>query len=542
MVSPDGRSIAFVDTGGHERLYIRRLDRLEAAPVPGSEGVNSRPFWSADSRRLGFFAGGKLNTVSADGGDLQTLIDGLIGNGGSYSGAWSSAGAILFTQAGKPIYRIPETGGTATPVLSFNKSRGETAQLLSCFLPDGKHFLYTSTGQKGVDTYEGSLDGSKPVRVLSSAAVLGFSRPEHDRTGYLLYYSGGQILLKRVDPRSSRSSNNVILVRTAPSNCLLCSSTAGTFLATNTAGSIGGGTLAYVQDAASRQITWVSREGGTVEQAANRPSGQLADVRISPDQQHLLFARADAIWLAYAQGAGATRLTFNEGSASTPVFSPDGNRIAYTSEQSTIVIRTANGTGAPETVFKTSMEVHPASWSPSGEWLACIIGEPLHFDIDLIPVSPGRKPLTLVSEANMEAYQPQFSPDGRWIAYTSNESGTYQIYVVNVPSAAGGSAVPGRWQVSTAGGQQPRWRADGKELFFVSQEGEMMSVKINANAKGLRASTAEPLFSTGIIPVGPAYRYDVTADGRRFVLLKTVNGGAAPLKVIVNWSAAFGAQ
>lgn len=548
-VSPDGRSIAFVQAKTNLDVYIRRLDRLENILVPGSETSNSHPFWSPDSKRLGFFAGGKLNTANLDSGDVQTLIDGLVGNATSYSGAWSRTGAILFTQAGKPIYRLPETGGPATPLLSFDGSRGETAQLLGSFLPDGKHFLYTSLSREGTDIYEGSLDGSKPVRVLNSAAVLGFGRPVHARTGYLLFYSRNQILLRPFDPGSARVSGNAVLVQTGVNNSVTLSPNASAFVAAGINGSISNGTLVYDDlYSASRQITWLSREGQPVDQGEDRNSGRFMDVRISPDQQSLAFARLDRnsdVWLAYARHEGTTRLTFNEGNALSPVFSPKGDRIAYTSARSggsAILIRAANGTGAPETLLSTRTEVHAASWSPNGKWLACIIGEPGRWDIDLLPVVQDSKLVPLVNTP-FDEYQPQFSPDGRWIAYTSNESGRYEIYIVNAPQTADGSArVQGRWQISTTGGQQPRWGADGKELFFISQQGEMLSVKIDSTANGVQASVPQPLFPTGLVPIGPTYLYDVSADGRRFVLLKPVSGVAPPLRVIVNWASAFGLQ
>jgi Tol biopolymer transport system component len=271
-------------------------------------------------------------------------------------------------------------------------------------------------------------------------------------------------------------------------------------------------------------------------------------VRISPDRQYVAFSRLDRgsdIWLAYVRHEGTVRLTFNEGYAFTPVFSPDGNRIAYTSERnggSAILIRAANGTGTPEMLLSTRTEVHAASWAPNGKWLACIVGEPGRWDIDLLPVVHGSKLVPLVNTP-FDEYQPQFSPDGRWVAYTSNDSGRYEIYIVNAPLATGGSGrVQGRWQISTTGGQQPRWRADGKELFFISQQGEMMSVKIDSTVNGVQASVPQPLFPTGLVPIGPTYLYDVSADGRRFVLLKPLSGVAPPLRVIVNWASAFGVR
>lgn len=184
--------------------------------------------------------------------------------------------------------------------------------------------------------------------------------------------------------------------------------------------------------------------------------------------------------------------------------------------------------------------MHPVSWSPNGKWLACMIGEPGRWDIDLLPVTQGAKLVPFVNTP-FDEYQPQFSPDGRWVAYTSNESGRYEVYVVNAPRVAGGSAaVQGRWQISTAGGQQPRWRADGKELVFISQKGEMMAVKIDSKASGIQASVPQPLFPTGLVPIGPTYLYDVSADGRRFVLLKPASSVTPPLRVVVNWASAFG--
>jgi eukaryotic-like serine/threonine-protein kinase len=167
------------------------------------------------------------------------------------------------------------------------------------------------------------------------------------------------------------------------------------------------------------------------------------------------------------------------------------------------------------------------------------VGEPGRWNIHLLPLVRQRKPVILAATP-FDEYQPQFSPDGRWIAYTSNESGRYETYVVNVPEAAGGrSGDQGKWQISTAGGQQPRWRRDGKELFFLSTEGKMMAVNIDASGQGFRASAPALLFTTALIPIGPPYLYDVTADGRRFVALNPVGGATTPLSVIVNWADAL---
>ncbi len=202
-VSPDGRSVAFVGGGsGGLGIYLRKLDSLEVKPLPGSAGADSLPFWSPDSKRIGFFTAGKLKTVAVDDGNVQTLADGLTGVGSRLSGGWGSSGAILLCEVGKPIYRIPDSGGEATPVLPFDTSRHETAQYMADFLPDGKHFLYTSISEKGAGIFEGSLDGSKPVLVLDSATSLGYARPAHATTGYLLFYRQGQILLRPFDPAS----------------------------------------------------------------------------------------------------------------------------------------------------------------------------------------------------------------------------------------------------------------------------------------------------------------------------------------------------
>ncbi len=183
-----------------------------------------------------------------------------------------------------------------------------------------------------------------------------------------------------------------------------------------------------------------------------------------------------------------------------------------------------------------------SSWSHDGHGLATIVGEPGRWGIYLLPLARDRKPVPLVTTP-FDEYQPQFSPDGRWIAYTSNESGRYETYVVNTPEAAGGAAAArGKWQISTSGGQQPRWRADGKELFFLSLTGEMMMVNIESNANMLQASAPTALFTTGLIPVGPPYVYDVSSDGRRFVALNPVAGGARPITVMVNWDAAMSAR
>ncbi len=523
------------------RIYLRKLDSLEVKPLPGSEGADSLPFWSPDSKRIGFFTAGKLKTVAVDDGNVQTLADGLTGIGSRIGSGWGSSGAILLCEAGKPIYRIADNGGAATPVLPFDTSRHETAQYMADFLPDGKHFLYTSISENGAGIYEGSLDGSKPVLVLNSATNLGYARPAHATTGYLLFYRQGQILLRPFDPAIARVSGSTEVLQSGVSGSANPDEAS---MVTAKLGSISAKTLVFGSPfAGARQITWLSREGKTVEIVGD--AGTITDVQISPDQRRLVFARREGsfdIWFANLQRGGTTRVTFNESFASSPVFSPDGNRIAYFSsgnDGSAILVRSSNGTGGAEKVFETTKRVQATSWSPDGQWLASIVGEPGRWDIYLLPLARDRKAVPLVT-TRFDEYQPQFSPDGRWIAYTSKESGRYETYVVNTPAAAGGTAAAqGKWQISTSGGQQPRWRRDGKELFFLSLTGEMMTVNVESSANSFRASAPASLFTTSLIPIGPPYLYDVSSDGRRFVALNPVGGGARPITVMVNWDAAM---
>jgi len=543
-VSPDGRAIAFIriDPTRGPALYVRRLDALEVKPVPGSENATSRPFWSPDSRRIGFFAEGKLKVVSPEGGDIRVLANGLLGGRPSLSGAWNSAGDIVFNQLGNPVSRIAETGGAITPVLLFDASRQETGQLVADFLADGKHFLYTSSGHGEVDIYEGSLDGSKPVLVLPSAAVLGYARPAQGGPGYMFFYKEGQILLRPFDEVRHHVYGNTFGVATEVSSSSL--PTSGTFLATTTLGSISNSTLAFAKSfGLSRQLAWVARDGKPAESTGE--AGNLADVQISPDQHRLAFTRADHgsdIWLADLDRGSTTRVTFSEGSAGSPIFSPDSARIAYSVEGPDgykAVVRSSSLTGGTETIFAAKSRMELSGWSRDGEWLAAIIGDPGRWDIQLLPVKRERKPVPLVVTP-FDEYQPQFSPDGRWIAYTSNESGRYETYVVNAPDTVGGRArVQGKWQISTAGGQQPRWRADTKELFYLSLEGQMMAANIESGEDAFRASVPASLFTTALVPIGPPCLYDVTADGRRFVLLSPAAGATPTLSVVVNWAGAL---
>ena len=348
--------------------------------------------------------------------------------------------------------------------------------------------------------------------------------------------------MRPFDPASARVSGATFAVGTDVISAAIPAM--GAFLDTTMLGSISSGTLVFARPfGLARQMTWFSRDGKPAEQIGD--PGNLADIRISPDQRRIVFTRADAgpdVWLADLDRGGATRVTFSEGTATSPVFSPDGARIAYASDRpggSKVLIRPSNLAAGTETVFESTRRVQLGSWSPDGQWLAAILGETGRWDVHLLPLARERKPV-IVASTPFDEYEPEFSPDGRWIAYTSNESGRYETYVVNVPEAAGGrSGVQGKWQISTAGGQQPRWRGDGKELFFLSLEGQMMAVNIESSGHGFRASAPARLFATALIPTGPVYLYDVAADGRRFVVLNPLDGAAPPLSVVVNWATAL---
>jgi Tol biopolymer transport system component len=522
-LSPDGRHLAFVATpsGSEPLLWIRSLDSLAARPLPGTTDA-SQPFWSPDSRFVAFTAAGNLKRVDIATGVVQTICDcdGL-------AGTWSSNGVILFTSFksgwGSAIERVPAGGGQPTPVIRLDPLRGETRHDWPQFLPDGRHFSYVvkSAQPDFAGIYIASLDGSDRTRLLSDDSQALYVPP-----GYLVFRREGTVFAQRFDAATLKLSGDALpIVRDVASNFV---TGRGVFSASNT------GALAYraVEDTV---LTWFDR-GGTALGPIG-PPGHYRHPAISPDGRTVAIARLDPrvgtedIWLISDHGAGAP-FTFDPGWEYAPTWSPDGTRIVFASRRggrSALYVKPLTNAASEELLL--SLPSFPLDWSHDGRFVLFAQDG----GISTLPLVGERKPFAVVQTKTINGLEGQLSPDGRWLAYDSDETGTFEVYVRPFHGTS-----DSKWQISSDGGIEPKWRRDGKELFYLSSNHRLMAVRIRVTPT-FKADPPTALFETAALGTHLAIigrnQYDIAPDGKRFLISAPARGSSKPITVVVNWPA-----
>ena len=535
-VSPDGRRLAFVAVrGGTGHLWVRPIGSLDAQPLPGTEGAVQSPFWSPDSRMLGFFVGGKLKTVDASGGPVQILSD-APGNGSDRGGTWNRDGVIVFnaTVTGTGLSRVSANGGEPTPVTTLDASRKETAHRHPFFLPDGRHFVYFAVPSNTIRV--GSLDSKETTPLF-----LADSRAVYAAPGYLLFIRQNTLLAQPFDAaRLTLTGETIPFVEQVPANRVTSS---GAFSAS------ANGVVAFRTGASATptQLTWVDRAGRPLG-----PIGQPGVYRnpaLSPDGSKLAVEMIEPagltsdVWLLELARGVASRFTFDPADDIYPVWSPDGTRIAFGSGRNggafNMYQKLSNGAGADEILLKADgVETAPYDWSRDG---AIVIRHNAAgvFSLGLMASSGDRKVSVFQAGASgINKVQGQVSPDGRWLAYASNESGRYEVFVQSFPNAGG------KWQISKDGAVHPRWRGDSKELFYYAADGRLMAVPIKGDT-ALDVGAAVPLFTARmlggpVVTLGLKQQYDVTRDGQRFLLNSlTEESAPSPITVVLNWTSAL---
>jgi eukaryotic-like serine/threonine-protein kinase len=523
-VSPDGHYVVMSTSEGS--LSVRALDSLQTQSLAGTRGA-TYPFWSADSRYIGFFADGKLKKISVNGGPAQALCDvPVVARGGT----WNREGVILFaTKDG--LSRVPAAGGAPVAVTKL-----EGLSLRNpVFLPDGRRFLYVALQGKDNGIYSGSLDSKESRRIV----------PDQSQPAYfddhLLFVRDQTLMAQPVDPKTMNSKGDLFPVAeqvsstTAAGERLYSISENGVLIYQT--GGIGGETQHLWFDRAGKELGAV---GGPVRSAEN--------FALSPDGKRVVIERlagsGSDLWISDLEHSTESRFTFDAGRNVFPVWSPDGNKVAFASNRGgvfNLYQRTSNGTGRDERLLESKEENLPWDWSRDGRFLIFGSKRPKGYDLWALPLAGDRKPVPLVLSEFLIA-EGQLSPDGRWLAYTSNESGKLEVYVV--PFGAG-SAKPaaGKWQISTAGGAHARWRGDGKELFYVAPARKLMAVEVKASTPTFERGTPQALFeSRSNVPAANSFLwgYVPSADGKRFLIVTTAgqDGEPPPLTVVVNWLAA----
>jgi Tol biopolymer transport system component len=519
-------------------LWVRSLDSLAARALPGTEGA-ADPFWSADSRTLGFFAGGKLKSIEAPGGPAVVVADSGLNEAG---GSWNRDGTILFVpDATKGVYKVTGAGGNPLPVIAGDPNRFFAQPR---FLPDGKHFLFVSSGSDPASrgTYFASLDGREKRLVVGGNTFAIYA------SGFLLYLREGTLMAQAFDPERGQLKGD------QPHRVADRVGRAGDFIH-NTFDASENGILIYRtnSEANEKRLTWFDRTGKN--QGATGEVRDYWDVRLSPDGQKLASTAGNLnseIWVDDLARAVRMRLTIEPNADhGVPVWSPGGNRIAFAvlggKIRGGIYQKNSNGAGGEELLLADSdRRIWPTSWSRDGRFILYSreAARQEDFDIWVLPMAGDRRPRPFV-QAPGRAYDGQFSPDGRWVAYTSEESGRGEVYVVPfeasrilntgpVPASAGGD---GRWEVSASGGRSPRWRRDGKEIFYLSPANQMMAAEVEEKGNSMVVRAAQALFRCIPVPSQPwSAPYDVSPDGKKFVI-NSFSDDNTPLILLVNWTA-----
>jgi Tol biopolymer transport system component len=528
-LSPDGRTLAMVAYSTQANNYVLWTNEVggrQSTSLVGTQGA-SYPFWSPDGKFIGFFADGKLKKVDASGGQIQVLCDAPNGRGGT----WNRDGVIVFTpDALVGLFRVSSSGGSPVAMTKPDTSRFEASHRWPVFLPDGKHFLYLAANFSGQQEYNAlflaSLDAQERHLLVSTSANAAYAEP-----GYLVYLRDKTLLAQRFDSRryvlsgEQLTLNDDVLYFPGVDRAVF---------------SVAGGAVLVTQTgkgASISQLTWYDRSGkssGTVGAL-----GSYNNVRLSPNGRRIATDQTDAdgrnidVWIYDPARGAATRLTFDPSLDQTPIWSPDGKQVLFASNRKQpgfhTYLKNTDGSGSEEEVadFGPGLQVNPWDWSRDGKYALVRKG------IELWYFSLSDRVAKPLLQAKWTVRNAQFSPDGRWMAYASNETGSMEIYVSPFPGANG------KWQVSSAGGQEPRWRQDGKELFYLSAEGKMMAVAVKTGAS-FEAGSPVALFQTHRrqpVSAQDYFSYDLIGNAPRFLILTKVDEAhAAPLSVLLNWS------
>jgi Tol biopolymer transport system component len=522
-VSPDGAKLAFIarDATGISHLWIRALDSATAQPLSGTENP-SQPFWSPDSRFLAFFADGKLKKIAVSGGPAQTLAQTTPG-----SGTWSREGVVLFsTGAQGTIYRVSAAGGAATLVTMLDTSRQENGLYWPYFLPDAKHFLYFARSLNAANSaiYVGSLDSKAKKLVLNASSNSVYVPP-----GYLLFNREGTVMAQPFDADRLQLTGEAVPIAEG-----VQFASAATGSRANLAASENG-VLAYRAGGSvpRRRLVWVSRNGA--EQPLPGSVRAYQQPRLSPDGRRVavqILEQGNQIWLYDLARDTLTRLTFEGNENAIPLWTPDGQRIAFYSIRGgprNLFWQMADGTGGQERLTNSEYLQTPNSWSPDGQLLAFHEVSPTTGrDIWVLRLSDRKAQPFLRTPFNEGAAS--FSPDGHWVAYTSDESGRPEIYAQPYPGPGG------KWQISTEGGTEPMWNRNGRELFY--RNGDKMVAAAITTQPSVSASRPQALFEKPYVrtqfPNTLPY-YDVSRDGQRFLMVKEGEQVSAPIEVVLNW-------
>jgi eukaryotic-like serine/threonine-protein kinase len=533
-LSPDGNSLVFgVKTrDGKHQLALRRLDSPDAQPLPGTEGAIF-PFWSPDSRWIGFGQEKTLLKIDTRGGlpvSITEMPQPLRG------ATWSAGGIIVFGVTGNPtvLSQVAASGGSpATPATVMEPGSEPSGHRYPWFLPDGRHFLYTSQQQGDIPVRVASLDEPhKPAKIVATAQ--SFVRYAQ---GHLLFLKENTLMAQPFDPERLQTTGEAIPLADGVPAFTQPSRAAAFTVST-------GGLLVYQSSTVGAQsrLVWKDRQGKALGNLVE-PSSRISGIGLSPDMKHLITNNAEragrtSLWIQDSARGLRTRFTFDAEIYSGAVWTPDGNSLLYPAARQGrpgLFRKSSAGTGPEEMLL--SEPTRPTSISPGGKLLLYTrSGGKTGADLWILPLleSSAKSEPKAFLETPYEEMQGQFSPDGQWIAYASNESGQLEIYAVPFPG-------PGsKRRISSGGGILPLWRSDGKELFYVTSEGQLMAAAVTEHNGILETGTVQKLFGGLITNQDRGINYGVSPDGQK--VLVVVDEGAPSsltLTLLQNWTVAL---
>jgi len=533
-IAPNSHTVAIVGYQEAIRknvIWLYELGAAEPKSLPETEGADF-PFWSPDGKSLAFFADGKLKRAEIAGGPVQTICEAPTGRGGT----WNKDGVIVFTPSGQLIdglYEVSASGGTPKRITLPDQAKGENSHRWPQFLPDGKHFLYLAanvSGQTEPDAiYVGALGSDEKKFLVKSTANASYVA-----AGYLLYCRENTLFAQRFDADRLELSGEATPVLTSVQ-----------FLPriAYVVYAAGGGTILAQKESVVSLSTldWFDRAGKFLTNAG-KPDN-YSNVTLSPNGKLIALDKTDPgtqnadVWIYDAVAGSHKRLTFDPAIDAMPVWSPDGSQVVFASSREhlfNLYVKKSDGSQEEKAVYaqgnKDIADLYPGSWSPDGKFVLYTHSTELRV-MDMTTHQP--RPFL---NGNFVLRSGQISPDGKWAAYASNETGKWEIYVTSFPEARG------KWQVSSGGGTQPKWRGDTKELYFMAPDAKIMAAPVSTRTS-FEAGTPVALFQANpqeMVATSEQNVYDVSRDGQKFLVnTKAQQANTQPMSIILNWTASL---